>query len=57
MDDKQRTSSAKSKMASSCILETNLARKFAADLSSQIFLIHYVSRKFMMKHSSHQFGN
>ena len=45
MDDKQRTSSAKSKMASSCILETNLMRKFAADLSLQIFLIHYVSRK------------
>ena len=47
MDDMQRLSSPKSKMASSyrsrcmcCILETNLTRKFAADLSLQIFLIH-----------------
>ena len=45
MNDKQRTSSPKSKMASSCVLETNLTRKFAADLSLQIFLIHYVSRR------------
>ena len=51
MDDIQRSSSPKSKMASSyrsrcmCyVLETNLTRKFAADLSLQIFLIHYISR-------------
>ena len=50
MDDIQCSSSPKSKMASSyrlrctyCILETNLTRKFAADLSLQIFLIHYIS--------------
>ena len=50
MDDMQCSSSPKSKMASSyrlrctcCILETNLTRKFAADLSLQIFLIHYIS--------------
>ena len=50
MDDMQRLSSPKSKMASSyrsrcmcCILETNLTRKFAADLSLQIFLIHQIS--------------
>ena len=50
MDDIQRSSSPKSKMASSyrsrcmCyVLETNLTRKFAADLSLQIFLIHYIS--------------
>ena len=47
MDDIQRSGSSKSKMASSyrsrcmCyVLETNLTRKFAADLSLQIFLIH-----------------
>ena len=51
MDDMQRSSSPKSKMASSyqlrhrcCILETNLTREFAADLSLQIFLIHYITR-------------
>ena len=51
MDDIQRSGSSKSKMASSyrsrcmCyVLETNLMRKFAADLSLQIFLIHYISR-------------
>ena len=27
-----------------CVLETNLTRKFAADLSLQIFFIHYISR-------------
>ena len=50
MDDIQRSSSPKSKMASSyrsrcmcCVLETNLTRKFAADLSLQIFLILYIS--------------
>ena len=50
MDDIQRSGSSKSKMASSyrsrcmCyVLETNLTRKFAADLSLQIFLIHYIS--------------
>ena len=46
MDDIQRSGLSKSKMASSyrsrCyVLETNLTRKFAADLSLQIFLIHY----------------
>ena len=51
MDDIQRSGSSKSKMASSyrsrcmCyVLETNLTRKFAADLSLQIFLIYYISR-------------
>ena len=51
MDDMQFLSSPKSKMAPSyrlrcicCVLETNLTRKFAADLSLQIFLIHYISR-------------
>ena len=50
MDDIQRSGSSKSKMASSyrsrcmCyVLETNLTRKFAADLSLQIFLIHWIS--------------
>ena len=50
MENMQRSSSTKSKMASSyrsrcmcCVLETNLTRKFAADLSLQIFLIHYIS--------------
>ena len=50
MDDIQLSSSSKSKMASSyrsrcmcCVLETNLPRKFAADLSLQIFLIHFIS--------------
>ena len=48
MDDIQRSGSSKSKMVSSyrsrCMcLETNLTRKFAADLSLQIFLIHYIS--------------
>ena len=51
IDDMQRSNSPKSKMASSyrsrcmcCVLETNLMRKFAVDLSLQIFLIHYISR-------------
>ena len=51
MDDMQCPSSPKSKMVSSyqsrcmcCVLEPNLTRKFAADLSLQIFLIHYISR-------------
>ena len=51
IDDMQRSNSPKSKMASSyrsrcmcCVLETNLMRKFAADLSLQIFLIHFISR-------------
>ena len=51
MDDIQISSSPKSKMVNSfrlrcmcCILETNLTRKFAVDLSLQIFLIHYISR-------------
>ena len=51
MDDIQPSSSPKSKMVSSyqsrcmcCVSETNLTRKFAADLSLQIFLIHYISR-------------
>ena len=49
MDDIQPSGLSKSKMASSyrsrCyVLETNLTRKFAADLSLQIFLIHYISR-------------
>ena len=51
MDDMQCSSSPKSKMASSyrlrcmcCVLETKLTRKFATDLSLQIFLIHYISR-------------
>ena len=50
MDDIQRSGSSKSKMASSyrsrcmCyVLETNLTRKFAADLSLQIFLTYYIS--------------
>ena len=50
MDNMQRSSSTKSKMASSyrsrcmcCVLETNLTRKFAADLSLLILLIHYIS--------------
>ena len=50
MDDIQRSGLSKSKMASSyrsrcmCyVLETNLTRKFVADLSLQIFLIHYIS--------------
>ena len=61
MDDMQCSSSPRSKMVSSyqsrCILETNFTRKFATDLSLQIFLIHYISSKVIMKHSSHQFGN
>ena len=51
-DDIQLSSSPKFKMASSyrsrrmcCILKTNLTRKFAADLSLQIFLIHDISAK------------
>ena len=51
MDDVQRSSSTKPKMASSylsrymcCILETNLTRKFATDLSLLIFLILYNSK-------------
>ena len=47
MYDMQCSSPPKSKMASSyqlrcmcCVLETNLTRKFAVDLSLQIFLIH-----------------
>ena len=51
MDDMQCSSSPKSKMMSSyqsrcmcCVSETNLTRKFAADLSLQIFLIHYISK-------------
>ena len=51
MDDVQCPSSPKSKMVSSyqsrcmcCVLETNVMRKFAVDLSLQIFLIHYISR-------------
>ena len=50
MDDIKCSSSVKSKMVSSyqlrcmCrVLETNLMRKFAMDLSLQIFLIHYIS--------------
>ena len=50
-DDIQLSSSPKSKMVSCywlrcmCyVLETNLMRKFAADLSLQIFFIHYISR-------------
>ena len=49
-DDIQLSSSPKFKMASSyqsrcmcCFLETNLTRKFAVDLSLQIFLIHDIS--------------
>ena len=49
MDDIQRSSSPKSKMVSSCrsrnmccVLESNFTRKFAVDLSLQIFLIHYL---------------
>ena len=65
MEDMQFLSSPKSKMASSyrsrcicCVLETNFTRRFAADLSLQIFLIHYISElKVMMKHSSRQFGD
>ena len=51
MDEIQPSSSPKSKMASSycsrcmChVLETNLTRKFAMDLSLQIFLIYYIPR-------------
>ena len=62
MNDIQHSSSPKSKMATSfrsrcmcCILETNLTRKFAADLSLQIFLIHYISR--YGYDSSPQFGD
>ena len=51
MDDIQPLSSPKSKMVSSqrlrcmcCVLETNLKRKFAADLLLQIFLAHYIFR-------------
>ena len=51
MDDMPHSSSPKSKMASSyqsrcmcCVLETNLTRKFATDLSLQILLIHSISR-------------
>ena len=51
MDNIQHSSSPKSKMVSTyqsrcmcCILETNLTRKFATDLSLQIFFIHYISR-------------
>ena len=51
MVDIQHSSSPKSKMASTyqsrcvcCILETNLTRKFATNLSLEIFLIHYISR-------------
>ena len=51
MDDIKHSGLSKSKMASSyrsrcmCyVLETNLMRKFAADLSLQIFLIYYISR-------------
>ena len=50
MDDIQHSGSSKSKMASiyrsrcmCCVLETNLTRKFAADLPLQIFLIYYIS--------------
>ena len=57
MDDIQHSGSSKSKTASSyrstcmCyVLETNLTRKFAADLSLQIFLISL--GKVMMKRSS-----
>ena len=52
MDDVQRSSSPKSKMVSTyrsrcvcCVLETNLKRRFAADLSLQTFLIHCISRQ------------
>ena len=62
MDDIQSSSSPKSKMANSfrlrymcCILETNLTRKFAVDLSLQIFLIHYISS--YGYDSGRQFGN
>ena len=62
MDDIQLSGSSKSKMASSyrsrcmCyVLEINLTRKFAADLSLQIFLIHYISR--YGYDSSCQFGD
>ena len=51
MDGIQRSSSPQFKMASSyrsrclcCVLETNLTRKFAADLSLLIFLILYISK-------------
>ena len=58
MDDNvQRSSSLKFKMASSyrsrcmcCVLETNLTRKFAVDLSLSL-------SKDKMKHSSRQFGD
>ena len=50
MDDIQRSSSPKSRMASShrsrcmcCVLEPNLTRKFAADLSLQIISILHIS--------------
>ena len=51
MDDIQLSSSPKSKVASSyrpicmcCVLETNLTRKFAADLSFQIFFQDLVAK-------------
>ena len=51
IDDIQCSSSPKAKIVSSyqsrcvcCVLNINLTRKFAADLSLQIFLIHYISR-------------
>ena len=53
MDDIKTSSSPKSKMATS--FQSNLTRKFAADLSFQIFLIHYISR--YGYDSSHQFGD
>ena len=52
MDDIQRSSSPKPKIASSyrprcmcCVLDIKLMRKFAVDLSLQIFLIHDISRQ------------
>ena len=63
MDDMQCSSSPKSKMVSSyrlrcmcCILETNVMRKFAVDLSLHISIFISLG-KVMMKHSSHQFGD
>ena len=53
MDDIKTSSSPKSKMATS--FRSNLTRKFAADLSFQIFLIHYISR--YGYDSSRQFGD
>ena len=53
MDDIKTSSSPKSKMATS--FRSNLTRKFAVDLSFQIFLIHYISR--YGYDSSHQFGD